>query len=59
MLPFPAVDDISPTALSKIPVPGEASASKRMDFTYPPELPVTTHHDDILAALSEGLDAIG
>ena len=51
MLPFPAVDDILPTALSKISVPGKASAPKRMDFTYPPELPVTTHHDDILAAL--------
>lgn len=51
MLPFPAVDDISPTALSKISVPGKASAPKRMDFTYPPELPVTAHHDDILAAL--------
>ena len=51
MLPFPAVDDILPTALSKISVPGKASAPKRMDFTYPPELPVTAHHDDILAAL--------
>ncbi len=51
MLPFPAVDDILPTALSKISVSGKASAPKRMDFTYPPELPVTTHHDDILAAL--------
>ncbi len=55
MLPFPAMDDtsqmISQTTPSPTIISPAAHSPQRLDFNYPPELPVTAYHDDILAAL--------